>query len=369
MVGEDEAAAWLALRAAPGIGDVAGRRLVGAFGTPAAALAARAADLTRVGLSPAFAAGLAQAACEAARTEVRRTVAAGARLIPYTDVEYPSLLRQLPDAPLVLVARGEPLVDGPTLAIVGARHATRYGRDVATVLAEGLAHAGVTVVSGLARGIDGTAHEAALRAGGPTVAVLGCGIDVIYPAEHAALAARIMETGTLLSERNLGDPPLPEYFPARNRIIAGMAHGTLVVEAAERSGSLITARCARDYNREVFAVPGRIESPLSVGTHGLIQQGAKLVTSLDDIVSEIAPALRARAASGPCRDAAAPRGSESGETGEPLLPLLAAGPLGVDELIRETRLPAATVLARVLDLELRGVIVQLPGKQFQIARG
>src|SRR6185295_9392131 len=305
MVGEDEAAAWVALRLASGVGDVAGRKLLAAFGTPLAALAADAAALARAGIAPTVGDGVRRASLDDGRAEVRRVAAAGARIVPCDDPEYPALLRHVPDAPLYLVARGERLVDGPTMAIVGARHGSRYGRDVARRLAEELAQAGVTVVSGLARGIDG-----------------------------AELAARIAETGTLLSERTVGAEPLPAHFPARNRIIAGMAHGTVVVEAAEGSGSLITARLARDQNREVFAVPGRIDSPLSAGTHGLIQQGAKLVASLDDVVSEIAPALRARAGDALSGGRAAP-----GEDDD-LLPLLAGGPLGIDEIIRETRLPA-----------------------------
>src|SRR6185295_11077992 len=200
MVGEDEAAAWVALRLASGVGDVAGRKLLAAFGTPLAALAADAAALARAGIAPTVGDGVRRASLDDGRAEVRRVAAVGARIVPFDDPEYPALLRHVPDAPLYLVARGEPLVDGPTMAIVGARHGSRYGRDVARRLAEELAQAGVTVVSGLARGIDGAAHAGALDGGGPTVAVLGSGVDVIYPAEHAELAARTTETGTLLSE-------------------------------------------------------------------------------------------------------------------------------------------------------------------------
>jgi DNA processing protein len=368
MLAEDEAAAWVALRATVGIGDVTGRRLVESFGGPAAALAASREALLSARFSPAVAAALAGADLAASAAEVRRTHAAGARLIPCTDTEYPALLRQVPDAPLYLVARGEPIADGPTVAVVGARHATPYGREVATRLAEELAQAGVTVVSGLARGIDGAAHAGALHGGGQTIAVLGSGIDVVYPREHAELAERIAQTGTLLSERPLGAPPLAEHFPARNRIIAGMTHGTVVVEAAARSGSLITARLALEQGREVFAVPGRIDSPLSVGTHRLIQEGAKLTASLDDILIEIAPALRARAGAAIAERRRGVEGGIAGAAEEPLLPLLAGGPLAIDELIRESGLPASQVLTRVLELELRGILLQLPGKQFQLAR-
>ena len=231
------------------------------------------------------------------------------------------LLAQLGDAPLYLIARGERLIDAPALAIVGARHATSYGRDIAARFAEELAQAGVTVVSGLARGIDGAAHAGALRGGGHTVAVLGSGIDVVYPPEHTELAAEIVRSGTLLSERPLGTAPLAEHFPARNRIIAGMTHGTLVVEAAERSGSQITARLAIDQGREVFAVPGRIDSPLSVGTHRLIQEGAKLVGNVDDILAEMVPALRARGQTVSLRDGAPSFDDDA------LVPLLVAAPI------------------------------------------
>jgi DNA processing protein len=368
MVGKDEAVAWVALRSAAGIGDVVGRRLLAHLGGAEAVLVASASAIEAAGFSSAVAAALAGADRRAASEEVARTGAAGARLIPLDDPEYPPLLAQLADAPLYLVARGEALAEGPSVAVVGARRATPYGREVATRLAEELAQAGVTVVSGLARGIDAAAHHGALRGGGATVAVLGSGIDVVYPAEHAELAARVAETGTLLSERPLGAAPLREHFPARNRIIAGMTHGTVVVEAAERSGSLITARLALEQGREVFAVPGRIDSVVSRGAHRLIQQGAKLVTSVDDVLVEIAPALQARAAGGRRPTAAGAGAIDAEDPDGALVPLLAGGPLAIDQLIVESGLPASQVLARVLALEIAGVLVQLPGKQFQLAQ-
>jgi DNA processing protein len=366
MVAEDEAAAWVALRATAGVGDVTGRRLIRSFACPAAVLAARPEVLVRAGFSPTLASALASADLDMSLAEVRRTHAAGARLVPCTDAEYPALLRQVSDAPLYLIARGEFVADGPAVAVVGARHATAYGRAVAARLAEDLAQAGVTVVSGLARGIDAAAHGGALRGGGQTIAVLGSGIDIVYPREHAELAERIAHSGTILSEHPLGAPPLAEHFPARNRIIAGMTHGTVIVEAAARSGSLITARLALEQGREVFAVPGHIDSPLSVGTNHLIQEGAKLVTSLDDILAEIAPALRGRVGTeSVAREHGA--GGIAGVTEEPLLSLLAGGPVAVDDLIRASGLAPSRVLARVLELELGGILVQLPGKQFQLA--
>jgi DNA processing protein len=360
MRGQGEVVAWIALRSARGVGDAAARRAMARLGGPAAVLAASESALVTAGLSPAAASGVRAVCLEEAAAEEERLAALGARLVPYTTDEYPMLLREFPGAPLYLVIRGEPLAEGPALAVVGARHATPYGLEIAARFAEELAQAGVTVVSGLARGIDGAAHGGALRGSGHTVAILGSGIDVIYPPEHAPLAKEILRAGTLVSELPCGAPPLAEHFPSRNRIIAGMTHGTLVVEAADRSGSQITARLALDHGREVFAVPGRIDSPLSVGTHRLIQEGAKLVGCVDDVVDEIAPALRARA---PVALPAAGLVTED----EALLPLLAAGPLAADELIRRSGLAPASVLARILDLELRGILVQLPGKHFQLA--
>jgi DNA processing protein len=358
---EDEAAAWVALRSVDGLGDVAAYRLLQRLGDPTSVLDASEAILTGAGAAPRLIQALARVSRADAEAEVGRIRDAGARVIGRTSPEYPRLLREVPDAPLFVVVRGQIEVDAPAIAVVGARHATPYGRQIAARLAEDLAHAGITVVSGLARGIDAAAHEGALHASGHTVAVLGCGIDVVYPPEHRELTDRIVATGGLISERPVGTPPLPAHFPARNRIIAAMTQGTVVVEAAERSGSLITARLALEYHREVFAVPGRVDSPLSAGTHRLIQEGAKLTARLEDIVGEIAPALCARTSG------AATTGVGSGfNDHDPLLGLFAAGPLSIDEIIHESGWPAAQVLSWVFDQELRGKLDQLPGKLFQL---
>jgi DNA processing protein len=365
MAGADAAAAWVALRAAPGVGDVVGRRLLDRLGGPLAVLTASGEELAAIGCAPDLATALREPhALDAARLEVERIAAVGARVVALDAPEYPPLLRELRDAPLYLVARGARLLSGPAIAIVGSRRATAYGRETARALAEGLAHAGVTVVSGLARGIDGAAHEGALAARGCTIAVLGSGIDVIYPREHRELAERLVEAGTLLSERPVGTAPLAAHFPARNRILAGMTQGTVVIEAAERSGSLITARLANDGGREVFAVPGRIDSPLSFGVHLLIRQGATLVRGIEDVLEQIAPALRARAG-GTVGNADRMR-EDAEAVGAPVLRLLADGTVSVDELIRETGRPAPEILALMLDLELRGMVRQLPGRQFQL---
>jgi DNA processing protein len=341
MAGADDAAAWIALRAARGVGDVAGRKLLERFGHPSAV--------------PILAAD----AIAAAQAEVERIFAVGARLVALADDEYPPLLRQLYDAPLYLIAKGAPLGAGPAVAIVGARRATEYGLDIARALAEALAAAGVAVVSGLARGIDGAAHEGALRGRGMTVAVLGSGVDVIYPPEHEDLAADVAAHGTLVSERPMGTAPLPGHFPARNRILAGMTSGTIVIEAAERSGSLITARLANEGGREVFAVPGRIDSPLSAGAHLLIREGATLVRDVEDVLQQIAPALRARASA--VSESRTVAGDESG-----IVAALENGPASADDLIRQIGRPAAEIIAVLLDLELRGVVQRRSGRQFQL---
>jgi DNA processing protein len=341
MAGADDAAAWIALRAARGVGDVAGRKLLERFGHPSAV-----PDVDADALATAHA-------------EVERIAAAGARLVALDDDEYPALLRQLHDAPLYLIAKGAPLGSGPAVAIVGARRATPYGLDVARGLAEALAAAGVAVVSGLARGIDGAAHEGALRGRGMTVAVLGSGVDVVYPPEHRELAADVAAHGTLVSERPMGTAPLPSHFPARNRILAGMTSGTIVIEAAERSGSLITARLANDGGREVFAVPGRIDSPLSAGAHLLIREGATLIRDAEDVLQQITPALRARAAAVP--EARAVTLEDAG-----IVAALAGGPASPDDLIRQIGRPASEIIAALLDLELRGVVQRRSGRQFQL---
>ncbi len=359
----DEAVDWIALRATPGVGDVLGRRLIAHFGRPADVLVASAQALVAAGFRPHQAERLVRRLAVArgaeAAEDARRIEAHGARLISCLDAEYPAPLQHLADAPLTLVASGTMLGSGPALAIVGSRRATPYGRDVARQLGEDLAHAGFAIVSGLARGIDAAAHRGALRAGGVTIAVLGSGLDRIYPPEHSDLAAEITATGTLLTERPMRALPLAPHFPARNRIIAGMTVGTIVVEAAGRSGALITARMALEAGREVFAVPGRIDSPVSAGPHALLQDGAKLVRHVGDVLDELGPALRRE--SEPATDPASGSAHD-----DPLLACLAGGPVGIDRLVRESGLPAADVLARVLDLELRGLVTQRPGQQVEL---
>lgn len=351
--------AWIALRMVPGIGNVLGVGLVRAFGSPEAVFGARDQELQRIGVRREVRAGLRGfASWSAVESQLARLDRAGGRLITWQDGAYPDLLRHIPDPPLYLFALGEPDErDAHAVAMVGSRDASAYGRQMTAHLAEGLAAHGVTVVSGLARGIDAAAHAAALRAGGRTIAVLGSGIDVIYPSEHHRLSMQIARNGAIVSEYPMGTAPDAENFPGRNRIISGLSLGTVVVEAAERSGSLITARYAAEQGREVFAVPGPVGARTR-GTHQLLRDGAALVEGPDDVLREIAPHLASSAR--PAAPVVA--GVEAAVLAE-----LDETPRGVDELIARTQLSAGALLESLLLLELRGLVRQLPGQQF--ARG
>ncbi len=283
-------------------------------------------------------------------------------MIALGDATYPHALLESPDPPLLLYAIGRlELLHAPALAIVGSRHASVQGRQNASAFAAHLGGAGFTIVSGLALGIDGAAHEGALGSAGSTIAVVATGLDQVYPRRHLALAGRIAAEGLLLSEHPLGTPPLRENFPQRNRIIAGLTRGTLVVEATLQSGSLITARLAVEAGREVFAIPGSIHSPQSKGCHALIKQGAKLVETAQDVLEE----LGVTAAPGPASGGAEP----APQRPDPLLDAMGHDPIVLDELIARTGWSAAELAAKLLDLELAGRIERLPGQRFQrIAR-
>jgi DNA processing protein len=284
--------------------------------------------------------------------------APGRQLITLGDAAYPAPLLETADPPLILYAQGRvELLQAPSVAVVGSRNPTPQGSDNARAFARHLSQAGLTVVSGLALGIDGAAHEGALEGAGSTVAVMGTGADRIYPARHRALAHRIADKGLLLTEFDLGMPPLPDNFPRRNRIIAGLSSGTLVVEAALPSGSLSTAHAAVEAGREVFAIPGSIHSPQSRGCHALIKQGAKLVEAAEDILVELR-----WGGSAPAR-APAQDGSPSGESA--LLEALGHEPTTLDALAVRTGLGAAEINAQLLELELEGRIARLPGGLFQ----
>jgi DNA processing protein len=292
---------------------------------------------------------------------------AGVTLLPATSPLYPPLLAQLPDAPAVLYVRGNAgILSDPQLAMVGSRNPTAGGRDTARVFAGFFARAGLVITSGLALGIDAASHEGALAAGGITIGVLGCGLDDLYPPEHRGLAERICATGAVLSEFPPGTPPRRENFPQRNRIIAGLAAGTLVVEAARRSGSLITARLAGTAGREVFAIPGSIHNPCIHGCHELIRQGAKLVECAEDVLLELKISLANQmvatapaATGGPHQKA--PKLDKAYEI---LLDALAFEPASVDSLIERTGMNSESIASMLLILELDGHVAPHPGGRY-----
>ena len=300
------------------------------------------------------------------------------RALSPADARYPSRLAEVPDAPATLHVRGS-LVDADALAvaIVGSRRATPYGLEVAETLAADLAARGVTIVSGLARGIDAAAHRGALRVGGRTLAVLGSGVDVIYPPENRRLAAEIMERGALLSQFAPGTPPLPQNFPTRNQVIAALSLAVVVVEAAEKSGSLITARLAAELGREVLAVPGRITAPESRGANRLIQDGAHVAMGWEDVVGVLPERWKARVTAttgiGRVGDATATgRGAVEGEPSgyRSILELLGEDPIDIDHVIERSGLGAGRVSAALLELELEGRVRQIEGKRFvRVGRG
>ncbi len=342
---------WLALSCITGLGPVRALRLARSLGGAAAALAALGREAT---LLPEFRLRQADEARRRADAELVRAAAAGMTLLDWDDERYPPRLREIHDPPLVLWLRGDAAcLSLPAVAVVGSRAASDYGRRVARELARELARRGLAVVSGLALGIDAEAHRGALEAGGITVGVLGCGLDVVYPPTHGQLYHDLAATGAVLSEYPPGTTPEPFRFPARNRIVSGLSLGTLVVEAGRRSGALITARLALEQGREVFAVPGRIDSHKSSGAHQLLQDGAKLVQSVDDICEEIGWQLA------PSSKPSAPTTSVTPVTGAAelaLLAILAERSCEVDELVRASGLEAATVGSSLLRLELAGVI-------------
>ncbi|MCC6131734.1 MAG: DNA-protecting protein DprA [Acidobacteria bacterium] len=292
----------------------------------------------------------------------RRLEAVEGRVITWFDDEYPPLLREVPDPPAVLFARGKPLSGRPAVAVVGSRAASRPGLEVARRLGSGLGRAGVAVISGFARGIDSAAHEGAIEASAETVAVLGCGLDVSYPRENEKLLPRLLHVGTAVSEFPPGTPPRPYNFPVRNRILAGMSLMTVVVEAREKSGSLITARLALEYGRDVGAVPGSVLNPASSGSNALLKDGAILVRDEKDVLSEIGAPGAARAGE-PARTDQIPPGLDE----DAVLLYRCLDPLeqkDADALVIETRLPAARLAAALVSLELEGLVQALPGAVF-----
>lgn len=358
----DDAEAWLWLSLLPNVGSVRIQRLLKHFGSANAIRGATEQDLAQVIGTEAATATLAFDGARQIRIAVDWASEPNNHLITIDASDYPALLREIPDPPIVLYGKGRrALVERQCIAVVGSRNATPSGSETAARFAQVFSASGLTVVSGLALGIDAAAHRGALDDAGSTIAVVGTGLDRIYPARNASLARDIAETGLLLSEHPLGTPPLAENFPRRNRIISGLSLGVLVVEAAIASGSLITARCAADHGRDVFAIPGSIHSPLSRGGHGLIKQGAKLVEDASDVLRELG-----------WIGMAVGRGVSSiddeSELPQALRDAMGFDPFSVDELAARTGENAPHLLGQLSLWELRGVISQLPGGRFQRLR-
>jgi DNA processing protein len=358
MLSDDDLAGWLRLALVPGIGDASLRRLLSAFGTPERVFNAGYAQLaaiTSAGGARLIADGGNAGGADAALAW--RTSHSDNAIITLADTEYPQRLLETPDPPTILYARGRvETLNRPALAIVGSRNATAQGIETAAEFARALSRAGLTIISGLALGIDAAAHRGGLDGASGTVAVIGTGIDVVYPARNRELAHAITENGVLVSEFPLGTRPLAANFPRRNRIISGMVLGCLVVEAALRSGSLITARLAADQGREVFAIPGSIHSPLARGCHALIRQGAKLVETATDVLEE----LRLAEPNAPADDPNLQQADDSG-----LMQHLGFDPCDVDTLCARSGLAAETVVATLMQLELAGHVEALAGGRYQ----
>ncbi len=350
-------ASWLQLALTPGLGSSAIRALLGRFGLPENVQAAPATELAKVVGADAAAAIRASKISPAVDAALQWAGERGHAVLTLADASYPRQLLEIPDPPTLLYASGRlELLSRPALAIVGSRNATVQGARNAEQFSKALSAAGLTIVSGLALGIDAAAHRGALGAPGSTIAVLGTGVDVVYPRQHASLAADIAERGLLLSEFPLGAAAAAHHFPRRNRLISGLSRGCLVVEAALASGSLITARAAADQGREVFAIPGSIHSPLSKGCHALLKQGAKLVESAEDVLVEL---------TGFHRTAAATTQAPTQAAEDPLLIHMGDSPVDVDSLCSRTGLPAERVSAELLRLELDGRVAALPGGTYQ----
>jgi DNA processing protein len=355
---------WLALSLVPGVGSILIKRLLDQFKTPEAVFQAPVEELLGVeGLGERVAREIRKGPVEkVVERELYLLKETGGKIVTLNDDAYPRRLRDIYDPPALLYVRGElKKEDELAISIVGSRKTSPYGRWVTEKISQDLAQHGVTVVSGMARGIDALAHRGAVSGGGRTIAVLGCGVDVIYPAENRDLFKKIIDHGAVLSEFPMGSPPEGGHFPKRNRIISGLSIGVVVVQASAESGSLITAGYALEQGREVFAVPGNVGAEGSRGTHQLIKDGAKLVESSEDILEEILPQWQreretAEKVEGPERDLS--------KEEKMLYELLGETPLHIDALIRESQFDPGKVSSLLLDMELKGLICQWPGKCF-----
>lgn len=366
----ENATSWIALKAVPGVGNLLFRRLMDRFGSPDAAIDAGEAALTAVeGISADLARRIRSAApaSPTVAAEVSRAQDAGFAIVTLADADYPVLLAQIPDPPPFLYVYGALIADAVSVAMVGSRNATSYGRGIARKLGRDLGDMGITVVSGMAAGIDTAAHHGAIDGGGRTVAVLGSGLNCIYPAQNESLFHRIAENGAVVSEFPLDAEPDARHFPRRNRIISGMSLGTVVVEATRRSGSLITARLAAEQNREVFAVPGSIHSFKSTGPHHLIRQGAKLVEHARHIVEELHLDIPHKAPAQGASDSERSAMPDLTAEEQAVVDALEVYPIHADALGRRLDMASGVLSGLLLQLELKGIVKQLPGSEYALA--
>jgi DNA processing protein len=356
-------ASWLQLTLTPGLGNSTLRELLRQFGLPQSILARSRAELVAFAPAAAIDALRSSAVSEAVSAALAWAVQPGNHVVTLADETYPRMLLEIPDPPPLLYARGRlELLQRPALAVVGSRNATAQGVANAEIFSRALSDAGLTIVSGLALGIDAAAHRGGLAGASSTIAVLGTGIDVVYPQRNAGLAAEVAQHGLLVSEFARGIGAVSHNFPRRNRLISGLAQGCLVVEAALASGSLITARTATDQGREVFALPGSIHSPLSKGCHVLIKSGAKLVESAEDVLAELSGFRAIASVSTTSRAGSADTASVAGSG---LLEHMGHDPVDVDSLCTRAGLSAEQVSSELLKLELAGRVAALPGGLFQ----
>ncbi len=366
---------WLILREIPLLGNTMFKRLIDHFHSPEAILNAPQKDLAQIyRMSDPVITGIQmhEKFADAARKELHRIMNCQAKIVTLTDPDYPPLLKQISDPPPFLTYLGTLDRSAPCISIIGSRSATRYGLNTAGNLAYQLAKRGFQIVSGMALGIDAMAHKGALKADGRTIAVLGSGLNRIYPRSHTELFRRIVRNGTIFSEFKVDTDPLPAHFPMRNRIIAGLSCGSVVVEAAKKSGSLITARLANDYNREVFAVPGSIASRTSQGTHALLKQGAKLVETQMDILDELghfvhekkenpsAPPLQRRNQSQYKENVLMPDADR-------VLQLLEPYPVHMDDLIEKSGMSTSKLSALLFELEMQRKVIRHQGNYYSIS--
>ena len=382
-IGREEELHWLALTLVPGLGTRNAGKVVARFRTPQAIFRASPSELESAGISGGLARSITSGCTfEDAVVQQEKMLAAGTVAVTINDPSYPPLLREIFDPPILLFARGRvELLQGTMFGVVGTRRPTPYGLAATERLSADLARAGLTIVSGMARGIDTAAHKSALAAGGDTIAVLGCGVDVVYPVENRNLAAELATKGLIVSEFPMGSTAFPQNFPIRNRIISGMSAGLLVVEGAQYSGSAITARLAIDQGREVFAVPGNITSKLSWGPNLLIKQGAKLVQDWNDVVVDLPPEVRRKLIDDGKKRLLAQGVTDGDATSGAAQASLLTGQSDISRKLLETLKPDASIhlddlvatlgdfspselIAALFELELTGLVKQLPGKNF-----